>query len=188
MDNINLIFLDIDGVVNSEEFIVWTRTTDEGKEFIKNGGHYWVDPKVVKMIMDVCVECDAKIVLSSSWRYYSLEATKEELKRYRDLQPLLTLLVGVTPRLSLDRGIDCTRGEEIQWFLEHMNTYPGSPESRCYDYEYFKLSKRANVKYCIIDDDTDMLESQQAFFVNTDFLTGLTKDDITKVKQIFYEN
>ena len=49
---------------------------------------------------------------------------------------------------------------------------------RGYILENVELSK--NYRYVIVDDDSDMLEGQN--FVQTDFQTGLTDEDVNEMK------
>ena len=53
-----VIFLDIDGVLNSEEFARWCH---EFPDFVREGGSNWVDPNAVKMITSLCEEHDIKL-------------------------------------------------------------------------------------------------------------------------------
>lgn len=52
----NIIFLDIDGVLNCTRSVVVNKTFDI------------LDPIAVKLINKLCEECAAKIVISSTWR------------------------------------------------------------------------------------------------------------------------
>jgi hypothetical protein len=154
-----VIFLDIDGVLNSETFAIWCY---HNNSFIQEGGSNFINPKVVKLITDLCEEHDVKLVISSSWRLYDLESTIDDFKRYRDLVPLIPYIVGVTPRV-LDDRVWQKRGEEIE------------------DY----LNKHTEVEnYCIIDDDSDMLEEQLSHFLRTNYHEGLTKNHIVLIKNI----
>ena len=45
--------------------------------------------------------------------------------------------------------------------------------------------KHSELNYCILDDDSDMLENQMSNFINTYDNYGLTTEDINKIKQIF---
>lgn len=154
-----VIFLDIDGVLNSEEFAIWC---NEFPDFVREGGSNWVDPNAVKMITSLCDECDAKLVISSSWRLFDTTSTIEDFKRYRDLTPLCKYIVGVTPRNSDDRIWE-SRGEEIQQYLD------SHPEIE---------------NYVIVDDDNDMLESQKDHFVRCNYLFGLVPSLVLKMKEI----
>ena len=44
--------------------------------------------------------------------------------------------------------------------------------------------QRVLEKYCIVDDDNDMLENQLEKFVQTDFMVGITKNDYNKIRKI----
>jgi hypothetical protein len=158
-----VIFLDIDGVVNSEEFAIWCH---DNPEFIKNGGSNFVDPDVIHMLVNLCKEHDIKIVISSSWRLFDLQSTIEEFKRYRDLIPLCEYIVGVTPR-NMDDRIWESRGEEIQ---QYLNDHPEID------------------RYVIIDDDNDMLKSQKEHFVRCNYLFGLIPSKLEEVKIKILDN
>lgn len=110
-------------------------------------------------------------MLSSSWRLENLENTIEYLSKplYRHIHPIIKHIVGVTPRLytKIENGswYHLDRGYEIQKYLdEHHNI----------------------TNYVIIDDNSDMLESQMKNFLQTDFKTGLTKNDYPKIKKILH--
>lgn len=160
-----LLFLDIDGVLNSEEYAIWCTENDEGKEYIKNGGDIFIDKKAVFRIKELCEKYNVRLVISSSWRTFTVEATKHEFERYKDLKCLNKYIVGITPNyINLD---DIPRGKEIDDFLTIV------------------LDKSAQTyNYCIIDDDKDMLDKQMKNFVHIDNYTGITDNDIEKIKQI----
>lgn len=155
-----VIFLDIDGVINSEDFAIWIQ---DHPEFCENGGHFWIDPQKIDMIVNLCEETGAKLVISSSWRGWSLKATLEDFSTYRDLSRLNPYIVGVTPRFYMNSRMYMSRGDEIQYYLS---------------------TDQSITQYCIVDDDNDMLDSQKDNFVRTDFKTGLTEDNIEQIKKI----
>lgn len=155
-----VIFLDIDGVINSEAFAIWIQ---DHPEFCENGGHFWIDPQKIDMIVNLCEETGAKLVISSSWRGWSLKATLEDFSTYRDLSRLNPYIVGVTPRFYMNSRMYMSRGDEIQYYLS---------------------TDQSITQYCIVDDDNDMLDSQKDNFVRTDFKTGLTEDNIEQIKKI----
>lgn len=155
-----VIFLDIDGVINSEDFAIWIH---EHPEFCENGGHFWIDPQKIDMIVNLCEETGAKLVISSSWRGWSLRSTLEDFSTYRDLSRLNPYIVGVTPRFYMNSKMYMSRGDEIQYYLS---------------------TDQSITHYCIVDDDNDMLDSQKDNFVRTDFQTGLTMEDVEKIKNI----
>lgn len=98
--NIKVIFLDIDGVMNS----CFSKVSDkhESLEFDKN---------CVDNLKRIIHKTDSKIVLSSTWRLgETLESIK---KRVFSVYGLDTHLIDMTPFL----GYDVTRGSEISRWL-----------------------------------------------------------------------
>lgn len=99
-----IIFLDIDGVLNS------TRSCVANGGFGRIFDHdSWkeLDPVAVKLIAHVAKETGAEVVLSSSWR---ILANKEDIIAFQDF--LGVSIIDVTPQLH-----GC-RGEEIQQWLD----------------------------------------------------------------------
>lgn len=106
MDKIKVIFLDVDGVLNSRKT---TRRTA--------GGYVFVGSRQVKNLKHIIKETGAKVVLSSDWRYdredpaYNRDflELKDELLRYG------IRFYGFTPELP-----SAHRGAEIdQWLNNH---------------------------------------------------------------------
>ena len=99
MEKIKVIFLDVDGVLNSDRTVRKTQ-----------GGYTFVDNRQMKNLKHIINMTGAKVVLSSDWRYngdyLELEA---ELLKYG------IRLYGFTPELP-----SCHRGMEIDcWLKEH---------------------------------------------------------------------
>lgn len=118
---------------------------------------------------------NAKIVISSSWRRYSLEET---IKHITDASnffvggnpfPYPEAVVGVTERMysfcypNNDRHFGLPRGREIEHYLNQHSDIDS---------------------YVIIDDDQDMLLCQAENFVHTDGEIGLTEDDVERAIKI----
>ena len=155
------IFLDIDGVLNSEQYYLEKPQHKRWKEFKdKLDKHIaWgvcnIDPKAVKLLNKLVTETNAKIVVSSSWRGdYALQTIFS-------LAGIIEPIYGETPRLE-----SRFRGEEIKFWLEK--------QSKPY-------------KYVIIDDDSDMFDDQKPYFIHTDYEFGLTKSDVDKAIKILNE-
>lgn len=152
-----VIFLDFDGVI----------TTPKSK--------CKLDPERMALLGRILDATDAKIVISSSWRRYSLEET---IKHITDASnffvggnpfPYPEAVVGVTERMysfcypNNERHFGLPRGCEIEHYLnQHSNID----------------------SYVIIDDDQDMLLCQAENFVHTDGEIGLTEDDVEKAIKI----
>ena len=106
MDGIKVIFLDVDGVLNSD------RTTRKTKT-----GYLFVSSSRIKNLKKIINETGSKIVLSSTWRYERDEPKynpdflelKQELLRYG------IKFYGFTPVLpTFHRGLEIN-----QWLSEH---------------------------------------------------------------------
>ena len=156
-----IIFLDIDGVLNS------------GRWFAKIGGEpdadgYGIsfDPVAVDCLGRIISETGAEIVISSSWKWLGLD-TMRNMWKDRNLPGKI---IGITPNsvsdeLLIDADIDSMelfhiRGEEIkEWLKKH--------------------GKRV-CNYVIIDDMDNMLPGQQSHFVQTNPEMGITEDDAEK--------
>lgn len=177
MNNYKIIFLDIDGVLNSDQYNRW-----KYKHHMRNQGFGSIDPRECYRMARFCEEHNVKLVISSSWRNgNSWKQTYDEFMnegfedlpyRHHGMKVLAPYIVGVTPYCESRH-----RGTEIQCFFDITNgKYP----------TYKKVMKEDFVisNYCIVDDDDDMLKSQMNNFVQTDPLIGITRKDYRKIKQI----
>jgi hypothetical protein len=166
---IKIIFLDIDGVLATIESVKY------GK---KSWSLVEKKQKLFKILME---NTGAKIVLSSSWRKWDLETTKEFMKEEGFW--FWDEIIGVTIRAYqyIDRTkkihLSIPRGVEIQqWIDTNIHSNNGK------DFKEKKLGK--DYQYVIIDDDTDMLFTQRNNFVNTDENKGLMSKDVKKAIKI----
>ena len=91
-----VIFLDVDGVLNSDEF------------FDNNKDNSYIDEKTVRLLKKAVEETGAKVVVSSSFRY---------TRSFGKVQEIL-LRNGIT--FDKTPFLDNERGKEIkQWIAEH---------------------------------------------------------------------
>lgn len=154
-----IIFLDVDGVLNSMQTCYMYHRLYKGNGL---GGFFNDDNEaptrenvlwsqdLVDNLKRIVEETGAKIVISSTWRI---------THRWWNFPRMFAVygwldapVIGAT-----DRG-GPIRGFEIQRYLEHSGV----------------------TEYVILDDSTDMLDSQKAHFVNTDLEVGLTSQDADK--------
>ena len=152
------IFLDIDGVLNSEKF--WEKEAQhvrkkkaiaEGRSHDEASAIANMDPDAVERIMRIVKETGAEIVVSSTWKY-------DDNLNYKLRFMGISNTYGITP-WSRDRH----RGSEIkEWLDEH-------PEV---------------TSYVIIDDDSDMLEEQKSHFVQTSWHDGINDHNVEKAIKI----
>ena len=145
---LKVLFLDIDGVLNSQDFF------NKRYDLIKDGIHpnypyTEFDPLSIKELNRILDNTDAKLVVSSSWRHDpNLNNTFKEVGISHDI-------FDITPYLgNVDRGF------EIEKFIKDNNVEV----------------------YAILDDDTDMLDSQLTNFFKTNaYSNGLNSEIADKV-------
>ena len=150
------LFLDIDGVIATPESV-------------KHGLWALVDSKQ-QLLDDILKKTGAKIVLSSSWRKHTLLETKEYMNEKGFW--FTEEIVGVTIRAYqyIEKGIHLSmpRGVEIkQWIDCNIHSEQGK--------NWNKKKLGQDYQYAILDDDTDMLVSQNLHFVKCNPFTGLEK-------------
>ena len=163
---LNVIFLDIDGVLNSSEFAE--------RHFKETGNglfmYDFIDPDTLDMFVDFLTKHDdIKLVISSSWRWSDCDKTISDFSELK-VSPLCQFIIGCTPRL------DGIRGEEIKRFLEDDSL------KRCWK---CKNSRKID-NFCIIDDDSDILGEQMSHFVHTTNEKGLQEEHLKQIERIFY--
>lgn len=151
-----VIFLDFDGVI----------TTLKSKYSIDNGK--------VELVKNICDATGAKIVISSSWRRYTLEQTIEAITNEEKVYgknpfPYPEYIIDITSRMygfkygNKETHYGLCRGVEIdRWLREHQDV----------------------TNYIILDDDSDMLLSQKKHFIKTHALNGICKKDVEKAIKI----
>jgi hypothetical protein len=155
-----IIFLDFDGVLNSQLWYVRTKG---------NRGEDDLDVNAIEFLNSLIKSTDAKIVVSSTWR---LTKTIEELQSILYRNGFEGEVIGKTKDLRRGEDSDCIlRGNEILCWMKDNPTVLGQPY---YDYK----------NYVIFDDDTDMLYWQKDNFIKTDPYVGLTPTNVYKAKKI----
>lgn len=128
-----IIFLDIDGVLN---------VIPQGRDKYGSCFHKHFEENLKWIVK----ETNAKIVISSTWRFSGIEIMKEMWKE-RDLPGDI---IDITPFTSVVTDYDASFSERAERGNEIRDW----------------LNKNGDVeKYVILDDDNDMLREQQDFFV-----------------------
>lgn len=136
-----VLFLDVDGVLNSYE----------------SPGYMPINKNMFRRICKVIEETGCQIVLSSTWR--KLDHSYHKISRKFSYKGIKILSKTTTEHL----GIGTVRGHEIQHWLDNH------PKVEC---------------YAIVDDDSDMLDHQMPYFVNTDGNVGLTDEKANELIKI----
>lgn len=160
-----LIFLDVDGVLNSENFFR-ARMRDNPKPPREDMIEYlsWdIDPACIKRLQEIVDRTGADIILSSTWRINHYKEFIKILKRFN----VTAKVIDRTPRINWEGSV---RGNEIALFIKKNAQWCGSPH------------KYKN--YVIIDDSSDMLFQQKDNFVHTSWEFGLQDRDVRRSVEI----
>ncbi len=157
---IKIIFLDIDGVLNNEVMCF----NPEWKE-----KQFDIDKRCMDLLNNLIEKTDAKVVISSVWRYGN---TIESLQKLLEEYGFKGEVIGLTPSYG---HTACVRGNEILgWLQDNQDRYEGL------DYNF--------KNYVILDDDGDMLLFQKDNFIHVDNFSGLTPNIIWKAEKILNRN
>jgi hypothetical protein len=106
-----IVFLDIDGVLNSDGYVS-TRPQVSGELWTIDD----LDPESIATLNTLVAATGAQFVLSSSWRHHHTLAEMEALLKMRGFSGTL---IGATPRLFGE-----TRGAEIRTWLQVQSRPP----------------------------------------------------------------
>ena len=162
-----VIFLDIDGVLNSTDYM--HELIDNNVHEYENDIYQFIDENAVNIIVNLCKEYNLKLVITSSWRHFNLESTLEYFKEIENkkIWSLIPYIIGVTPRAWI---------EKEDGHLDFLD--------RGYEIEKYLNENKEIDEYVILDDDTDMLESQKEHFIHIDGKHGLNDCYINEIKKI----
>lgn len=162
-----IIFLDFDGVLNTEKY--YCELKSKGLPSDDKYGQLF-DPEAVANLRKIIDATDARIVVSSSWRYMGLNV----LQRMWYDRDLPGRIVDITPLHLLDdklRDTDLTqvdvlslcRGNEIKWYFDEV------------------LDANSNSRrFVIFDDLKEVLPELQDHFVRIDPIVGITEGDVER--------
>jgi hypothetical protein len=156
-----IVFLDIDGVLNSREFCKLTNPKDYSNLEI------WLDSNSISKLNDLIRQTDACVVLSSQWReYHELEDIQEALVKKGFGYKLFDKI----PEQFLinEKTLDTSskQHEIFMWLLNAAN-------------DGFTIDS-----FVILDDKQSHLIDLQEFLVLVNSEVGLTKKDTRKALQI----
>ena len=149
-----IIFLDIDGVLNTMS------PEDDLPAAYSNSGVYYKDfndlplERCVNNLNKILKETDAEIVISSTWRIIHSNISLMYIFFLCGIKP--PFILGSTPRTGKKRGI-----EIAEWLKEHPKVE----------------------RFVIIDDDSDMVDLMD-HLIQIDSEVGLTEDDANKIIEI----
>lgn len=164
-----IIFMDIDGVLATPETLdkadMWTFT-----------------PRCVEQLRRILIaHPSAEIVVSSSWRKETVEATKQHLQDEGLGIDIVDRITGITIRgyNYIQKGVAMSipRGVEIRQWIDH-NIHSGGnglyvPGANG---TFTRRNLGLDYQYVILDDDTDMLLEQGPRFIRCHSSKGLTRE------------
>ncbi len=154
-----IIFLDIDGVLNSEEWIMENHEKIlAAQSSLIYRGETEINPSALDMIKTLVEKTDAKIVISSSWR---ILYNKDELNKiFRESGWNNFELFDVTPHRLPGRTI---RGDEVNAWLN-------------------SFGREKIEKFICIDDDSDFYPDQN--LVKTSWKKGFQSQHLELALQL----
>ena len=118
-----------------------------------------LDPVALGFLDRVCRDFGAKIVISSTWRHGDKRRNFYEIF---GCAGFISLAKAIHENWATPSLPDKSRGHEIeQWLCEN----------ECGN-------------YLILDDDSDMLDYQKPFFVNTDSMNGMLAEHYIKALEL----
>lgn len=163
-----VIFLDFDGVMNTERYIAERRRN--GLPVSDRYG-YLFDPEAVENLRRIIDATGAAVVISSSWRLEG-EERMGAMWHERTLPGQLIGVTGQSPHanfpMSTGETAGAAKGEEIRgWLKEHA--------SKPY-------------RYVIFDDEAGIRPEQRPHFIQTDPRIGITRADAERAILILNGN
>lgn len=179
------IFLDVDGVLNSEEML-------KHKPYPKCHGLIGIEKSKVKLLKAIIDATGAKIVLTSSWKT-SFDAFKRN--RYKVIQLEDSDLASFWPDEIAALGyfgkyLSNKLYEQKLRVFDTTTKYEQDPNRRGDGILRFLVAHPAE-SYVILDDETfrDYNKKEIAdHLVLTDFMVGLSTDDVEKAITILLNN
>lgn len=160
-----IIFLDIDGVINTKEW--HSKMT---KDTPKDEYGYAFDPMAVANLAHIIDKTGADIVISSSWKFYGVPKLREMWKK----RNLPGTILDITPNTISDEMLLNANLDEFQLGVCRGNEIK----------EWLSRHEDIISNYVIIDDFDDMLSEQEDHVVLTESLIGITEWDAEKAIKI----
>ena len=162
-----IVFLDIDGVLNTERH--QNHCKMEGIPPVDEFG-YAFDAEAVDNLAAILTATGAEIVVSSSWKFYGMEA----LRGIWNERGLPGVILDITPNGVSDEML--------------LNADPESIEritGKGYEIKEWLSKYGEHVShYAIIDDEDVILPEQHPYFVQTNPWKGITKEITAKIIKI----
>jgi hypothetical protein len=167
-----IIFLDFDGVLNTEHYQGLLQF--QGKPWQDEHGAYF-DPNAIKQLERIIDATDAHIVVESSWKYHGLDAMKE----LWEVRNLPGRIIDITPSTISDEYLLSNDLENIYPSMLHCKGIEIASWLSKYETQDFR--------YVTIDDEYVILDSQLPYFILTNPYEGITEEQANKIISILNE-
>lgn len=161
MDSNKIIFLDFDGVLNTEHYQNLLRYCRKPWQD-KYGALF--DPDSVEQLKRIVDSTNADIVIESSWKYLGLEAM-QEMWMARNMPGHV---IDLTPSSVSDSWLLSNDLDEMNPAMGHCKGMEIS--------SWLADNASHDTKYIIIDDEYVILDSQLPFFIMTNSYDGITEE------------
>lgn len=108
MDAKKIVFLDVDGVLNSDKFYEELLSSDEGIDCFRED---ILDQRAISRVARIIRDTEAQVVISSSWRWdiQAMSRLLEQLNTF-DIVPIDTTIE--------DMRVNMSRAQEIKLWLD----------------------------------------------------------------------
>lgn len=181
MSHTKIIFLDIDGVLNSQRYYATLTHEEHQKQYDKYGDGF--DPLSYSLLNKLINATGAQVVISSTWRLVGEDMMREMWKARK----MAGKIHGITPDFwqqlkpkGEQDSISIPRGCEIKWYLENKLFFHHWCRGEDTQYANEIKNKCTLSHYVILDDDTDMLYEQRNNFVKCTSKNGFTQEEYDK--------
>lgn len=184
-DKIKIIFLDVDGVMNSERYYLKHTAGELLRRRDTHGDDF--DDLSRDLLNELIDRTGAKVVVSASMRSHGLKSMRHMWKK----RGMRGEIEGITPYIHTPSGtVEYTnslpRGLEIQWYYENVHGFKHRPYDRS-RYAPFELEMEERCtlsNYVCLDDDQDFLYEQRDNFVWCDPKNGFTRKHFNRALKI----
>jgi hypothetical protein len=156
-----VIFLDIDGVLNTKDWHCRMTKDTPHDEF-----GFAFDPIAVSNLAHIIDETGAVIVISSSWKFHGVT----KLRKMWAIRNLPGEILDITPNTVSDEMLLNADLDKVELGVCRGNEIK----------EWLTMHKGEVSNYVIIDDFDDLLPEQEEHTVLTDSLIGITEFDAEK--------
>lgn len=187
---LKILFLDIDGILNSAKTYVihghmpnYVESRKVKDAYVEHVEAF--DPCAIALVNQLCKVTGAFIVLSSSWRESFDTWEVKEMLAEIGVNP--DYVIGRTDDILNDENRKLSRSDQIERFLLKIQNKEGLKElldDRLLDDIFKDADKVKVISYVILEDDEDMSPVHKSNLVRVMYRDGLTLTDTLQAGEI----